>query len=152
MSILNELLIKTLEKEDPHPEIFNQLKVLYQNVSQEQDQKAIELQLRSFELILLQELGYGIDLENEALTGKPIDADSSYSFDPALGFTKIGEAEVEVVAGSFLGKDILSFAKGDLANTGSRSASKKIMRRALDFHLGNKTLNIRKYLIESGAQ
>ena len=43
---LNELLIKTLEKEDPHPEIFNQLKALYQNLSQEQDQKAIELQLR----------------------------------------------------------------------------------------------------------
>ena len=149
---LNELLIKTLEKEDPHPEIFNQLKALYQNLSQEQDQKAIELQLRSFELILLQELGYGIDLENEALTGKPIDADSSYSFDPTLGFTNLGDIENEQAVNIFSGEDILSFSKGDFANTSSRNASKKIMRRALDFHLGNKTLNIRKYLMENEAQ
>jgi DNA repair protein RecO (recombination protein O) len=149
---LNELLTKTLEKEDPHPEIFNQFKMLCHNLSKDQNQESIELQLRSFELILLQELGYGIDLENEALSGIPINVNSSYSFDPALGFTKIGESEVGLAAGGFLGKDILSFAKGDLANTGSRNASKKIMRRALDFHLGNKTLNIRKYLIESGAQ
>jgi DNA repair protein RecO (recombination protein O) len=83
---LNELLTKTLEKEDPHPEIFQQLKSLYYNLSKEQNQEAIELQLRSFELILLQELGYGIDLESEALTGKSIDADSFYSFDPLLSW------------------------------------------------------------------
>ena len=99
---LNELLTKTLEKEDPHPEIFQQLKSLYYNLSKEQNQEAIELQLRSFELILLQEL--------------------------------------------------LSFAKGDLISTSSRNASKQIMRRALDFQLGNKTLNIRKYLIENEAK
>jgi hypothetical protein len=35
-----------------------------------------------------------------------------------------------------------------LNEAGSRKSAKKIMRRALDFNLGNKTLNIRKYLIE----
>ena len=146
---LNELLTKTLEKEDPHPEIFQQLKSLYYNLSKEQNQEAIELQLRSFELILLQELGYGIDLESEALTGKSIDADSFYSFDPTLGFTNLGADENKSVVNTFSGKDILSFAKGDLISTSSRNASKQIMRRALDFQLGNKTLNIRKYLIEN---
>ena len=149
---LNELLTKTLEKEDPHPEIFQQLKVLYYNLSKEQNQEAIELQLRSFELILLQELGYGIDLESEALTGKSIDADSFYSFDPTLGFTNLGTNENKSVVNTFSGKDILSFAKGDLISTSSRNASKQIMRRALDFQLGNKTLNIRKYLIENEAK
>jgi len=56
------------------------------------------------------------------------------------------------VVNAFSGKDILSFAKGDFMNTSSRNASKQIMRRALDFHLGNKTLNIRKYLIENEAK
>jgi DNA repair protein RecO (recombination protein O) len=149
---LNELLTKTLEKEDPHPEIFQQLKSLYYNLSKEQNQEAIELQLRSFELILLQELGYGIDLESEALTEKPIDADSFYSFDPALGFTNLGADENKSLVNTFSGKDILSFAKGDLISTSSRNASKQIMRRALDFQLGNKTLNIRKYLIENEAK
>jgi DNA repair protein RecO (recombination protein O) len=149
---LNELLTKTLEKEDPHPEIFNQLKLLYYNLSQDQDQEAIELQLRSFELILLQELGYGIDLESEALTGKPIDADSFYNFDPTLGFTNLGADADKPMTNSFSGQDILNFAKGNLVNASSRNASKRIMRRALDFHLGNKTLNIRKYLIENEAK
>lgn len=149
---LNELLTKTLEKEDPHPEIFQQLKALYYNLSKEQNQEAIELQLRSFELILLQELGYGIDLESEALTGAPIDANSFYSFDPTLGFTNLGTDKNKSVVNTFSGKDILSFAKGDLISKSSRSASKKIMRSALDFHLGNKTLNIRKYLIENEAK
>jgi len=149
---LNELLTKTLEKEDPHPEIFNQLKHLYRNLSLVQDQEAIELQLRSFELILLQELGYGIDLESEALSEKPIDADSFYSFDPTLGFTNLGADADKPMTSSFSGKDILNFAKGNLVNPSTRNASKRIMRRALDFHLGNKTLNIRKYLIENEAK
>ena len=149
---LNELLTKTLEKEDPHPEIFQQLKSLYYNLSKEQNQEAIELQLRSFELILLQELGYGIDLGSEALTGASIDANSFYSFDPTLGFTNLGTDKNKSVVNTFSGKDILSFAKGDLISTSSRNASKQIMRRALDFQLGNKTLNIRKYLIENEAK
>lgn len=145
---LNELLIKTLEKEDPHSEVFNQFSLLCNNLSKENDQQKIEVQLRSFELILLQELGYGIDLESESITGEKILAESYYSFDPSLGFSKISRDVSKLSSGFFLGNDIIEFSKGNLNEAGSRKAAKKIMRRALDFNLGNKTLNIRKYLIE----
>ena len=59
---VNELLIKATEKEDPHEEIFNQYQLLYEGLSGKKERNEIEVFLRSFELVLLQELGYGIDL------------------------------------------------------------------------------------------
>ena len=44
------------------------------------------------------------------------------------------------------GKDIINFSRGDLSSSSTRKASKKIMRQALDFHLGAKKIKIREYL------
>ena len=66
-------------------------------------------------------------------------------FDPGLGFT-ILETESIRSNNVFSGRDIINFSKGDLLEESSRIASKRLMRLALDYHLGNKSLNIRKYL------
>jgi recombinational DNA repair protein (RecF pathway) len=95
--------------------------------------------------VLLQELGYGIDLSFESISGNQIKPKDKYMFDPSLGFTKVQNDSINS-NGIFLGKDILNFSTGDLTEEDSRLASKKIMRLALDHHLGNKSLNIRKYL------
>ena len=142
---VNELLIKATEKEDPHKEIFNQYQLLCEGLSGRTNQVEVEVLLRSFELILLQELGYGIDLSFESISGNKIKPNDKYIFNPSLGFTKV-QTESTQSKGVFLGKDILNFSSGDLAEEESRQASKKIMRIALDHHLGNKSLNIRKYL------
>ena len=47
---------------------------------------------------------------------------------------------------NFFERPIINFSKGDLLEESSRIASKRLMRLALDHHLGNKSLNIRKYL------
>ena len=58
---LNELLVKLLEKEDSHPEIFDHyLKVC--DCLSSLSGKALEVHLRAFELNLLKEIGYGLDL------------------------------------------------------------------------------------------
>ena len=46
----------------------------------------IELTLRSFELDMLEMLGYGIDFENEIDKNQSIDANKNYSFIPQRGF------------------------------------------------------------------
>ncbi|MDP6181912.1 MAG: DNA repair protein RecO, partial [SAR86 cluster bacterium] len=69
---VNELLIKATEKEDPHEEIFNQYQLLYEGLSEKKERIEIEVLLRSFELVLLQELGYGIDLSFESISGNQI--------------------------------------------------------------------------------
>ncbi|GIT32644.1 MAG: hypothetical protein Ct9H300mP3_01750 [Gammaproteobacteria bacterium] len=43
------------------------------------------------------------------------------------------------------------FSKGDLSSPETLSASKQIMREAIDFHLGNKPLKIREYLSLQGS-
>ena len=45
-----------------------------------------------------------------------------------------------------LSEDIINFSRGDLSSSSTRKASKKIMRQALDFHLGAKKIKIREYL------
>ena len=142
---VNELLIKATEKEDPHEEIFNQYQSLCEGLSGKKERIEIEVLLRSFELVLLQELGYGIDLSFESISGNKIQPKDKYMFDPSLGFNKVQTDSIKS-NGIFLGKDILNFSSGDLTEEDSRLASKKIMRLALDYHLGNKSLNIRKYL------
>ena len=142
---VNELLIKATEKEDPHEEIFNQYQLLCEGLAGKTDKVEIEVLLRTFELVLLQELGYGIDLSFESISGNRIKPNNNYMFDPSLGFTKLQIDSIKS-NGVFLGKDILNFSSGDLTEEDSRLASKKIMRLALDYHLGNKSINIRKYL------
>ncbi len=142
---VNELLIKATEKEDPHKRVFNQYQLFYEGLTVSKKGVEIEVLLRSFELLLLEELGYGIDLEFETISGDKIRPEISYEFDPSLGFTKLQNDLIKSKE-VFLGKDILNFASGDLTEPSSRFTSKKIMRLALDYHLGNKSINIRKYL------
>ena len=141
---VNELIIKATEKEDPHAVIFDDYEILLKKLSYQSDQVDTEQNLRNFELNLLQEMGYGIDLSRDGETNKKIEKDYIYRFYPDKGFT----IDKDKVASqkSFSGLDIINFREGNFEKKETRVASKTIMRKALDFHLGSKTLNIRKYL------
>ncbi len=142
---LNELLIKFIEKEDPHPLIFDKYTEVLKSLENLSLKQKVEAELRSFELILLEELGYGIDLNLEASTGKKIKEDLTYFFDPMKGFLINRMSEITKEDLLFSGQDILNLAKGDFSSDKTRAASKRILRTALDNHLGKKDLNIRKF-------
>ena len=145
---LNELLIKLLEKEDPHPEIFDHyLKV--SNFLKHLGKKDLGSQLRYFELNLLKEIGYGLDLKFEANSNNKIKEEKRYAFNPIIGFQPLKNSSDE--ENSYHGKDIINFLKGDLTSPDSLLASKQIMREAIDFHLGNKSIKIREYLSIQGS-
>ena len=74
---LNELLIRLLPREDPHPALFEHYREALRRLSAGDDAQRV---LRRFELALLQELGYGIDLATEAESGQPVMADGRYVF------------------------------------------------------------------------
>ena len=145
---LNELLVKFLEKEDPHIEVFDQYlevcKSLYK--SNEED---LEINLRFFELTLLREAGYGLNF-SEANTEKEIKNNYIYKFDPEVGFLMLGSQDSNHQKGYFKGEEIIKFSRGDLKKIETRKVSKQIMRQALDFHLGNKNVKIREYLSHKG--
>lgn len=141
---INELIIKATEKEDPHQGVFKFYESLLRSMSKNQDRILIEKLLREFELNLLQEMGYGVDLQREAETSKKIEKSKQYQFDPDKGFSAVNRENDNINV--FKGDDILRFFEGNLEKKTTRDASKSIMRASLDYHLGNKTLNIRKYL------
>ena len=144
---VNELITKAMEKEDPHKEIFNQYENLIVNLSNNSSNTELEKALRDFELNLLQEMGYGVDLTRESETDTKLQSKDYYRFDPDKGFSLITETNLSNNA--FLGQDIIDFSEGRFEKKTTRDASKIIMRAALDYHLGNKTLNIRKYLTKN---
>ena len=145
---LNELLIKLLEKEDPHPEIFDHyLKV--SNFLKHLGKKDLGTHLRFFELNLLKEIGYGLDLKFEANSDNEIKEENRYAFDPIIGFQLLKDSSDK--KNCYNGKDIINFSKGDLTSPDALLASKQIMREAIDFHLGNKSIKIREYLSVQGS-
>lgn len=140
---LNELLIKLLEKEDAHPEIFDHYLIVCGSLKRKNKEK-LEKNLRSFELTLLKEIGYGLDLNFEGNSDIEIKEDTSYKFVPAVGFLPLTKSEAS--KNNFSGRDILNLSTGNFSSPDTLLASKQIMRLAIDFHLGNKTLKIREYL------
>ncbi|MCZ6620271.1 MAG: DNA repair protein RecO [Gammaproteobacteria bacterium] len=103
---------------------------------------AIELEevLRSFEKLLLEELGYGLDFAHDAQTGAPIVASRNYRLEPEQGF--VHESEEDAYSGSTL----LEIAAGNFSNLLSRRAGKRIFRTCLAPHLGHKPLVSRRLL------
>lgn len=71
---LNELLMRGLQREDPHAPLFDLYATALQALAQGDD---MNVTVRGFELSLLQHLGYGLDFENDA-TGGPIQGDRRY--------------------------------------------------------------------------
>lgn len=143
---VNELLVRLLQHYDESPAWF----ALYQQVMAGlQSQQAADIVLRRFELALLQELGYGLDLSTDAGDGRPLEAGKVYRFDAELGLlnTDAGDPAARVSAplapDQFRGEDLLALAQGEFSDAARRSA-KRLCRLALLPHLGGKPLKSRE--------
>ena len=86
---LNELLLKLLPKEDRHETLFDAYASALGGLATGDEQAA----LRQFERVLLDELGYGVELSREAGTGRPLDADRYYHFEPGRGVLAVRDAD-----------------------------------------------------------
>jgi DNA repair protein RecO (recombination protein O) len=108
----------------------------------------LESALRCFEIGLLANLGYGLNLKTDALSGNVIQSDNYYLFDPQQGFFEYrgkltGAVNSAVIGSSILQLGLFSESNDCLDITVLRDA-KRILRCAIDFQLGNKILYTRK--------
>ena len=71
---LNELLMHGIQREDPHPQLFDLYASTLQKLSMNED---MNLCVRSFEMGLLTQLGYGLNYQADA-TGEPLDPQQEY--------------------------------------------------------------------------
>jgi len=142
---LNELLLKLTTRHDPLPELFDAYRMAVQSL---RHGATLEPTLRLFEKRLLDALGYGLDLESEAQTGKRIDPNGYYHFRPAQGlFPTVPEA-----TGALSGRSVLRLAGGQLAGARELEDSRRLLQAALAQCLEGRELTTRsvaKGMLES---
>ncbi|MBL8489292.1 MAG: DNA repair protein RecO [Rhodocyclaceae bacterium] len=144
---LNELLLKLLPREDPHPGVFHAYGETLGALGGPANDAVV---LRRFEKALLQELGYGLTLETEAGSGRPVDPLRHYRYVIERGPVQVsdegraGGEEDEAV----LGKTLLDLASGVLDDPRSLGESRALMRRLLAHYLGGQALQSRRVFME----
>jgi DNA repair protein RecO (recombination protein O) len=129
---LNELLIRLLPAEDPHPAVFDHYAVTLLALA---EGRPLEPLLRSFEWRLLDDLGYGFDLDAD-INGDPVEADGLYRLQVDAGLERVWLLQ----PGLFQGAELLAMAEADWSATGALAAAKRLMRQALAVHLGGRPL------------
>ncbi len=129
---LNELLIRLLPAEDPHPIVFEHYAMTVLALAQG---RALEPLLRAFEWRLLDELGYGFALDRDC-QGQPIAAGGLYRLQADAGLEPVGQLQ----PGVFQGAELLAMAEADWSAPGALAAAKRLMRQALAPHLGGRPL------------
>ena len=130
---INELLIRLLPKDAVHEDLF----LLYESfLGKIHSGENIELTLRSFELDMLEMLGYGLDFENEIDKNQSIDINKNYSFIPERGFRESKNS-------NFSGKDIINIRMRNLSEV-SKKHLKHITQESIHFCLDGKNLSSRE--------
>ena len=135
---LNELLNRLLPKEVPHPELFHSYQ---QSLNWLANNGEIEPCLRQFELLLLDELGYGIDLTQDYENGQPLEPNTEYCFVLENGIKRI-EGNPQG-SNRFLVKILLQVSNNEWTPS-SLQYAKRISRMALTPLLGTKPLKSRE--------
>jgi DNA repair protein RecO (recombination protein O) len=139
---LNELLVKLLARDDPHPALFDHY---VSTLNQLAHGESAPIVLRKFERALLKETGVAADWTRCVTNGKGVAPDDMYVVDPEQGvrFPRLSDAWPKVS-----GKTLLDMEKEDYSDVNTQSQSKLLMRSLLSHHLGGAQLNTRQILID----
>jgi DNA repair protein RecO (recombination protein O) len=139
---LNELLVKLLARDDPHPVLFDHY---VSTLNQLAHNEPAHIVLRKFERALLKETGVAADLGRCTATRAPVEPDRDYVVDPERGAR---EARVSDVWPVVSGKTLLDMEREDYLDAQTQLQSKQLMRFLLAYHLGGTPLNTRQILID----
>jgi DNA repair protein RecO (recombination protein O) len=140
---LNELLLRLLPREDPHPTLYDAYRVALSELA---GGEPLDEALRRFEWQLLRESGYAPDLARDALA-RPIRADRAYRWIPGEGFSA-AEPDPDAHAAVVSGETLLGLAGGSLGTQRARQQAKYLTRTILAHHLEGTVLNTRQILID----
>ena len=143
----NELLLKLLQRNDPHPALFAAYATLLERLHAPVEDASRAL--RIFEKRLLDELGWGLNLEHEAASGAPLEPGRSYRYGLEGGAEPLdGVAEGTLI---FCGASLLSLARERLDDPRSLADARRLLRAALDRLLDGRPLRTREVLLEMRA-
>jgi DNA repair protein RecO (recombination protein O) len=133
---VNELVCHFLHKDDPHPEVFKDYQECLSKLAKGAQ---IEAALRIFELNLMDNIGYGVNLGYDALHGQPINPNKKYLFNKDEGL-------IEDMGGQFSGSALQAIKQRQFGNPSVLSEAKLLMRTVIDAHLHGKQLKSRSVI------
>ena len=144
---LNELLLKLLPREDPHPRLYEAYEAALAELAAGSEEAPV---LRRFELLLLAELGYALPLVREADTGNAIDPDARYHYAFDRGARRAPEGDA--VRGPVVrGATLLALADGRYVDGETAAEAKRLMREVLDHYLEQRGVESRRVVQELQA-
>lgn len=138
----NELLLRLLPRRDPHPALFTAYRRVLEDLSVALNE---EVPLRIFEKRLLAELGYGLMLDTEALTGLPICPGQVYRY--VLERGPVADGDEAVIGIRISGQSLLGLRDEVLDDAVQLRETKRLTRAAIGLHLEGRPLKTRELLI-----
>ena len=141
---VNELLTRLLHRHDPHPDLFAHYSSLIGRLaaSASTDDESLEKSLRRFELELLQEIGYALNLEQDALYQEPLRGEQWYEFRVEQGAVPVDRESADSLC--FTGADLLRIGRLELDDKHALHKAKLLLRSVLDHHIGDRGLQTRR--------
>lgn len=137
----NELLVRLLHRNDPHPELYPVYGTALAGLAQQPDSEPV---LRRFEQRLLEALGYGLQLGQD-VDGAELDPQILYDY--LLDHGPVPLARDAVARGVKLsGRSLLAMQAECFDDEQVRRDARRLTRAALDLHLGGAPLKTRAVL------
>ncbi len=150
---LNELLLNLLARDDPHPRLFDVYASVVQIIAS-RHLDVLQSALRTFELLLLREIGLLPLLDAQTMTLGLLDAAARYTLVPEGGLRQTGDADRTSLSGAQWLSLQASLADSAPFTTTLRACSevmaelKPQLRTLLNYHCGVGTLRTRQMMID----
>ena len=154
-SYLNELLMRLLARDDPHPRLFDHYRRAVQLLASAQG--STPWVLRAFELVLLREIGLLPDLAHEGSTLSAVQADRVYALDAENGLRLARADEAHTLLGeqALLLQAALDEAEPDnrlwAACAACEAALRQPLRHLLHYHSGVQVFKTRQLMLDVQA-
>lgn len=139
---VNELVVRLSGRQDPDHALYG---VYERTLRRLAGEASLSWTLRRFERDLLEALGYGMQLEHEADSGEPLQADAEYVYVPEYGPARAGVRQGQRVRGA----DLTALATDREPDAQALGRLRRLMRAVLVFHLGGTPL--RSWQVLAGA-
>ncbi len=137
---VNEVLVRLLPQHDPHPRLFD---AYAQLLAEFPDAPDLEVPLREFELLLLKELGYGIEFDRDAASGTVLEPATHYIYLPDQGFSSAAAGAGHAYPGWVLE----AIGRADFSDPLTRRHAKQLVRDAFAALLGERPLRSRELFL-----
>jgi len=153
---LNELLLRLLARDDPHPALFDVYAATVQVLATD-DPLTLQPALRAFELLLLREIGLLPTLDTQTATLAPLQPDEHYTLRAEGGLVELHDADPR---GSLAGAQWLALQQAldepapfhaTLRAVAEMGELKPQLRALLHYHCGVATLRTRQLMMDLQA-